>query len=98
MINFLPRVCSFFAAQQAAVAEEKNISVTFGADRAIPIAVVPFGWQGGTVLPEDLATVIGNDLRSSGAVRADSATNMISLLTSAAGDHLPRLAGPGRGT
>jgi TolB protein len=31
-----------------------------------PIAVVPFGWQGGSVLPDDMADIIGNDLRNSG--------------------------------
>jgi TolB protein len=30
-----------------AAADEKNILVTSGSDRATPIAVVPFGWQGG---------------------------------------------------
>ena len=49
-----------------AVADEKNILVTSGSDRATPIAVVPFGWQGGTVLPDDMAEIIGNDLRNSG--------------------------------
>src|SRR3546814_3204081 len=49
-----------------AVAEEKNILVTSGSDRATPIAVVPFGWQGGSVLPDDMAEIIGNDLRNSG--------------------------------
>ena len=49
-----------------AVAEEKNILVTSGSDRATPIAVVPFGLQGGSVLPEDIADIIGNDLRNSG--------------------------------
>ncbi|MEO4047838.1 Tol-Pal system beta propeller repeat protein TolB [Pseudomonas sp. CAU 1711] len=58
--------------------------VTTGSDRAIPIAVVPFGWQGGTVLPEDLATVIGNDLRNSGMYEPIARQNMISLPTSAA--------------
>ena len=67
-----------------AMAEEKNILVTSGADRAIPIAVVPFGWQGGTVLPEDLATVIGNDLRNTGMYEPIPRQNMISLPTSAA--------------
>ena len=38
-----------------AMADEKNILVTSGADRAVPIAVVPFGWQGGNVLPDDMA-------------------------------------------
>jgi TolB protein len=67
-----------------AVAEEKNILIVGGSDRAIPIAVVPFGWQGGSVLPEDLATVIGNDLRNSGMYEPIPRQNMISLPTSAA--------------
>lgn len=58
--------------------------VTTGSDRAIPIAVVPFGWQGGTVLPEDMSTVIGNDLRNSGMYEPIPRQNMISLPTSAA--------------
>ncbi|MGV8843694.1 MAG: Tol-Pal system beta propeller repeat protein TolB [Pseudomonas sp.] len=64
-------------------AEEKNILVTSGADRAIPIAVVPFGWQGGTVLPEDLAETIGKDLRNSGMYEPIARQNMISLPTQA---------------
>nr|WP_286674878.1 Tol-Pal system beta propeller repeat protein TolB [Pseudomonas subflava] len=58
--------------------------VTTGSDRAIPIAVVPFGWQGGTVLPEDMSTIIGNDLRNSGMYEPIPRQNMISLPTSAA--------------
>lgn len=54
-----------------AVAEEKNIMVTSGSDRATPIAVVPFGLQGGNVLPEDMADIIGNDLRNSGYYSPD---------------------------
>ena len=85
MINFLRGLLVVLCcAAGLAVAEEKNISVTFGAGRAIPIAVVPFGWQGGTVLPEDLATVIGNDLRNSGMYEPIPRQNMISLPTSAA--------------
>ncbi len=66
-----------------AMAEEKNILVTSGSDRAIPIAVVPFGWQGGSVLPEDMAEIIGNDLRNSGMYEPISRQNMISLPTQA---------------
>lgn len=40
--------------------------ITRGADRAIPVAVVPFGWSGSTLLPEDPARIIGNDLYNSG--------------------------------
>ncbi|WP_449434963.1 Tol-Pal system beta propeller repeat protein TolB [Pseudomonas putida] len=61
-----------------AVAEEKNILVTSGSDRATPIAVVPFGVQGGSVLPEDMADIIGNDLRNSGYYSPIPRQNMIS--------------------
>lgn len=65
----------------SAVAEEANIRVTSGADRAIPIAVVPFGWQGGTVLPEDMSQIVGNDLRNSGMYEPIARQNMISQPT-----------------
>lgn len=85
MINifrgFLIALC---CAANLAGAAEKNILVTGGSDRAIPIAVVPFGWQGGTVLPEDLSTIIGNDLRNTGMYEPIPRQNMISLPTSAA--------------
>ncbi|PAU52113.1 MULTISPECIES: Tol-Pal system beta propeller repeat protein TolB [Pseudomonas] len=57
--------------------------VTSGTDRATPIAVVPFGWQGGSVLPEDMAEIIGNDLRNSGSFEPIPRQNMISLPTQA---------------
>jgi len=57
--------------------------ISHGADRATPIAVVPFGWQGGTVLPEDMATIVGNDLRNSGFFEPIPRQNMISLPTQA---------------
>ncbi|GIZ11489.1 Tol-Pal system beta propeller repeat protein TolB [Pseudomonas sp. NCCP-436] len=57
--------------------------ISHGADRATPIAVVPFGWQGSTVLPEDMAEIIGNDLRNSGYFEPIPRQNMISLPTQA---------------
>ncbi|WP_271408828.1 Tol-Pal system beta propeller repeat protein TolB [Pseudomonas sp. Q1-7] len=57
--------------------------ITSGTDRATPIAVVPFGWQGGTVLPTDMSDVIGNDLRNSGYFEPIPRQNMISLPTQA---------------
>jgi TolB protein len=66
-----------------AAAEEKNIMVTSGSDRATPIAVVPFGFQGGSVLPEDMADIISNDLRNSGYYSPLPKQNMISLPTQA---------------
>ncbi len=61
-----------------AMADEKNILVTSGSDRATPIAVVPFGIQGGSVLPDDMAEIIGNDLRNSGYYSPIPKQNMIS--------------------
>ena len=52
--------------------------ISGGSDRAIPIAVVPFGWQGASALPEDLAQIIGNDLRNSGTFEPLARQNMIS--------------------
>lgn len=43
-----------------------TIEITGGAERALPIAVVPFGWNGSGDPPEDIAAIIGNNLRLSG--------------------------------
>ncbi|SER36232.1 TolB protein [Pseudomonas sp. NFACC02] len=61
-----------------AAADEKNILVTSGSDRATPIAIVPFGLQGGSVLPEDMASIISNDLLNSGYYSPIPKQNMIS--------------------
>ncbi|MDO8332919.1 MAG: Tol-Pal system beta propeller repeat protein TolB [Pseudomonas sp.] len=67
----------------SAVQAADPLVISGGNDRAIPIAVVPFGWQGGTVLPENMAEIIGNDLRNSGTFEPVPAQNMISLPTQA---------------
>ncbi len=61
-----------------ATADEKNILVSSGSSQATPIAVVPFGVQGGAVLPDDIAEIIGNDLRNSGYYAPIPKQNMIS--------------------
>ena len=66
-----------------AAADEKNILVTSGSDRATPIAVVPFGWQGGSVLPDDMAQIVSDDLRNSGYYAPIPKGNMISQPTQA---------------
>jgi TolB protein len=62
-----------------AVQAADPLVISTGTDRATPIAVVPFGWQGGTVLPEDMAKIIGSDLRNSGVFEPIPPQNMISL-------------------
>jgi TolB protein len=67
----------------SAVQAADPLMIDKGNDRAIPVAVVPFGWQGGTVLPENMAEIVGNDLRNSGTFEPVPAQNMISLPTQA---------------
>ncbi len=66
-----------------AVQAADPLVISSGTDRATPIAVVPFGWQSGSVLPEDMAEIIGNDLRNSGVFEPIARQNMISLPTQA---------------
>ncbi|SER57324.1 TolB protein [Azotobacter beijerinckii] len=57
--------------------------VTSGTARATPIAVVPFGWQGGSVMSDDMAAIVSNDLRNSGVFEPLPRQNMISQPSSA---------------
>ncbi len=59
------------------------IEITRGSDKASPIAVVPFGWQGSTPLPEDMAEIVANDLRNSGMFAPFDRRNMLSTPTQA---------------
>ena len=56
-------------------AQDHNIVVSSGADRAIPIAVVPFGGQGSG---EDIAGIVAADLHNSGLFEPIPRSNMIS--------------------
>lgn len=67
---------------QVALAQDA-IEITRGTDRATPIAVVPFGWQGGSPLPEDLAQITADNLRNSGMFAPFARENMLSHPTRA---------------
>ncbi len=58
---------------------ELTIEITQGVDRPVPIAVVPFGWDGVTAVPEDVASVIASDLYRSGLFSIMKQENMLSL-------------------
>ncbi|MEX0618052.1 MAG: Tol-Pal system beta propeller repeat protein TolB [Pseudohongiellaceae bacterium] len=58
---------------------ELNIQITQGVDNPIPIAIVPFAWQGDGALSEDVAEIVNNDLEQVGEFRALSRSNMLSL-------------------
>nr|WP_221798495.1 Tol-Pal system beta propeller repeat protein TolB [Oceanobacter mangrovi] len=60
---------------------ELVIEVTQGKQSAIPIAIVPFQWQGSTPLPEDVSGVVANDLGSSGYFRVMPEANMVARPT-----------------
>ncbi|MCD8521226.1 MAG: Tol-Pal system beta propeller repeat protein TolB [Saccharospirillaceae bacterium] len=56
---------------------ELLIEVTQGKQSAIPVAVVPFSWNGSSPLPEDISAIVTNDLASSGYFRTLGTASMI---------------------
>jgi TolB protein len=67
-----------------AVAAELNIEITQGVDNPIPIAVVPFSWEGASALGEDIGAVVAADLQQVGEFRALPPRNMLSMPDEAA--------------
>ncbi|HWK55205.1 MAG TPA: Tol-Pal system beta propeller repeat protein TolB [Hyphomicrobiales bacterium] len=61
-----------------ASAQQLSIQITQGVDNPVPIAVVPFDWQGFGVLPESITDIMGNDLRNSGQFSPIPEQNMLS--------------------
>lgn len=60
-----------------------TIRITKGNDQAIPIAVVPFIWQGQGSLNEDIASIIGANLARTGLFRSLPREDLVSLPTKA---------------
>ena len=58
---------------------ELSIQITQGSDNPIPIAVVPFSWQGNGVLSEDISQIVMNDLEQVGEFSPLSRSNMLSM-------------------
>ncbi len=65
------------------VQADLTIEITEGVEGALPIAVVPFGWQGPGSPPVDLAEVINADLQRSGRFKTIPPVDMLSRPTSA---------------
>lgn len=63
----------------ASALAELSIQITQGVDNPIPIAVVPFSWEGSGVLSEDIAQIVINDLEQVGEFRSLSRGNMLSM-------------------
>jgi TolB protein len=67
------------------VRAELQIQITEGVDKALPIAVVPFGWQGtGAAPPLDVASVVAADLARSGRFDPMDRKDMLQRPTTAA--------------
>ncbi len=58
---------------------ELTVQITRGNDQAVAVAVVPFAWKGNSMLPEDVAEIIGNDLRLSGQFAPVSSNNFLAF-------------------
>jgi TolB protein len=76
--NLLVLVLTFVLSASVHAAE-LNIEITRGVDNPIPVAVVPFAWQGDGFLDEDVAQIIGNNLEQVGEFRALPRANMLSM-------------------
>ena len=68
-----------FSLFAVSVQAELSIQITQGIDNPIPIAVVPFDWEGSGVLSEDIGQIVINDLEQVGEFRSLSRTNMLSM-------------------
>lgn len=73
---FLMCSCVFFMASAARA--QLVIEITSGADQLLPIAVVPFGYNGTDPLPEDIAQIVQDDLTRSGLFDAIPRASMLS--------------------
>ncbi len=66
-----------------------TIEITEGVEGALPIAVVPFGSDGGAAIPVDIASVVAADLQRSGRFSPLSTRDLISRPTSGADVRFP---------
>jgi len=76
-------VCALCVLLASTAEAQLNITVTEGRDRAVPIAVVPFGWQGAGAPAYDIAGVVSADLGSSGRFAPMATADMVSRPTQA---------------
>lgn len=77
----LTALCVFFTHNSQA---ELSIEITEGIESAVPIAVVPFSWQGGTAQPPvNVSTIVQSDLGHSGYFKALPVRDMLTRPTNA---------------
>ena len=73
-------VMILFACQRVALAD-LTIEITEGVEGALPIAVVPFGWQGKVPPSEDVSAIVNADLHRSGRFKTLPQVDMLSKPT-----------------
>jgi TolB protein len=71
--------CGLLSQLLLAQSQQLVIQITQGVDNPIPIAIVPFEWQGFGVLPENITDVVNSDLRNSGEFSPLDEKNMLSF-------------------
>lgn len=59
-------VVAALAVVAGAARADLTIEITQGIQGALPIAIVPFSWDGAGTPPQDVSTIVANDLRRSG--------------------------------
>lgn len=79
--TFVAAMLSIFFSASAAAQSQLVVEITRGIARPIPVAVVPFGWQGRGVPPFDVAGLVATDLTNSGRFQAIPNENMLSRPT-----------------
>jgi TolB protein len=67
---------------QTTVQADLTIEITEGVEGALPIAVVPFGWQGSGPPKENMASIIDADLHRSGRFKTLPQVDMLARPTS----------------
>ncbi|HEX7236173.1 MAG TPA: Tol-Pal system protein TolB, partial [Gammaproteobacteria bacterium] len=70
-------------ATSVAHAQGFNVRITEGSEKAVPIAVVPFGWQGSGAPAFDVSGVVSADLASTGRFAPVPTRDMVSRPTQA---------------
>ncbi|MBD2859804.1 Tol-Pal system protein TolB [Spongiibacter sp. KMU-158] len=63
---------------QLSAAADLTIEINRGNDDPLPIAIVPFSWQAGFTVPEDIARIVERDLHRSGQFAPIPREDMIS--------------------
>lgn len=78
-LRFLTTLFLSFYAVVSVAQSDLAIEITKGVDEPTPVAVVPFAWQGGFALQEDIAQIVSDDLGRTGLFAMMNRKNMLSF-------------------